>query len=43
MTVVFKTLRADIHHFISAMGQSESFRTTGDCSDHNYSAPRTEA
>lgn len=41
MTVTFKTLRADLKHFLNAVGNSESFRTTGDCSLHHSHA--TEA
>lgn len=38
MTVNFKTLRADLRHFLNAVGNGESFRTTGDCSLHHTPA-----
>lgn len=36
MTVSFKTFRADMKSILHNVGNSESFRTTGDCSIHHF-------
>lgn len=42
MTVLFKTLKADIRDIFDVMSQCESFRTTGDCSIHHPSHSAVE-
>ncbi len=35
MTVSFKSFRADVQKVLHHIAESESFRTTGDCSIHH--------
>lgn len=36
MKVVFKSFRVDVKNMFHHLAESESFRTTGDCSIHSY-------
>lgn len=34
----FKLIKADVNHFLKALGERDCFRATGDCSIHQFSA-----